>query len=142
MHRIHLKGPWLYEWLDGPHGEADESHCADGKIKMPNSWHHHFGNVTGKVLLRRRFHWIAQLDDGEKVFVVLTAVTGLANVSVNNLALGEVSTTEERARFEITSLLEANNWLEVELECQQPIDDPARSGLWGPVALEVGSPDE
>jgi len=141
MHKIHLKGPWLYEWVEtSVETEASDVIEQSGTVKMPGAWQQQFGELTGKVQLRRRFHWLAKLEVGQIVELVFNGVNGTGAVSVNEQPLGELSSSDQPTRFEITQLLQDANWLVVELEYQDS-SNTAPGGLWAPVTLEITEPE-
>lgn len=132
MHTIRLRGPWEYEPLErvgaGPLP-------APGKVKMPCDWAAMLGSeFRGDVLYRRRFHTPTGLDLGEQVWIVFDALRGRANVSFNGHPIGEFSTDDCPARYNITSLLtDDSNMLSVRVHHT----GSAPGGLLGEVRLEI-----
>lgn len=144
-HRIHLKGPWIYEWLDGPRGpnrEEDEDATldspllTDSRIRMPTSMNESFGEVSGRVLFRRRFQRPTNLDDNERVHIAFDGIGGRANIAVNGRALGNLENNLETVSFDMTSLLEHSNELTVDLTISWGVDRKP-GGLYEPVAIEI-----
>jgi beta-galactosidase/beta-glucuronidase len=145
LHRMHLKGPWSYEWLDGPHcsstassatAETDSPLLADSRVRMPSSWQSAFGSVSGRVLFRRRFQRPTNLDPNERVHIAFDGLGGQATIAVNGQRIGSLADTTETVSFDITSLLEMSNELTVELSFF-PDGTPTPGGLREPVAVEI-----
>ena len=146
IHRIHLKGPWNYEWLDGPYDSGhvqddddatlDSPLLTDFRVRMPCSVQEVFGNVSGRILFRRRFQKPTNLDDNEQVHIAFDGIGGRAEVAVNGQALGSLSNNQETVSFDMTKLLETSNELTVELTISAS-DDQSTGGLFKPVAVEI-----
>lgn len=145
IHRIHLKGPWNYEWLDGPHGSGDTTETTspedspllpDSRVRMPASWQSAFGNVSGTIRFRRRFQRPTNLDENERVHIAFEGIGGEASIAVNDNSIGSQSDTAETISFDVTELLERSNELSVELTFT-PDDASTLGGLYKPVALEI-----
>ncbi|MEX2171447.1 MAG: hypothetical protein WD851_19165 [Pirellulales bacterium] len=132
MHAIRLRGPWEYEPLEvlggGPLPPA-------GKVKMPCHWAATLGaTFRGSVLFRRIFHTPTGLDLDEQVWLVFDAIRGRGDVHLNDQPLGQFSTEDCPARYNITSLLTDDaNTLTVQIE--HTGDQPG--GLVGDVRLEI-----
>lgn len=144
-HRMHLKGPWFYEWLDGPRGpksEEDEDATLDSpllpdsRIRMPASMAESFGEVSGRVVFRRRFQRPTNLDDNERVHIAFDGIGGRADIAVNGQSLGNVENNSETVSFDMTSLLEKSNELTVDLTISWDVDQRP-GGLYEPVAIEI-----
>jgi beta-galactosidase/beta-glucuronidase len=142
---MHLKGPWNYEWLDGPHGSGyvpdedatlDSPLLTDFRVRMPCSVQEAFGNVSGRILFRRRFQKPTNLDDNEQVHIAFYGIGGQADVAVNGQALGNLANNPEAVSFDMTELLEPSNELTVELTISAS-DDQSTGGLFKPVAIEI-----
>lgn len=145
IHRMHLKGPWNYEWLDGPHSSGqipDEDETLDSplltdfRVRMPCSIQESFGNVSGRILFRRRFQKPSNLDDNEQVHIAFDGIGGRAEISVNGQAVGIVVNNPETVSFDMTKLLEPSNELTVELTISDG-EDQSPGGLFKPVAVEI-----
>ncbi|MDA0284240.1 MAG: hypothetical protein O3B13_11520 [Planctomycetota bacterium] len=145
LHRMHLKGPWTYEWLDGPHDSSDGSSAmpesdspllTDSRVRMPSSWQSAFGSVSGRVLFRRRFQRPTNLDPNERVHIAFDGLGGQATIAVNGQRIGSLADTKETISFDITSLLEVSNELTVELSFS-PGGTSTPGGLIEPVAVEI-----
>ncbi len=144
-HRIHLKGPWFYEWLDGSGGlktELDEAATldspllTDSRIRMPASIKESFGEVSGRILFRRRFQRPTNLDDNERVHIAFDGIGGRAEIAVNGQTLGTVENNSETVSFDMTSLLGPSNELTVDLTISWGVDQ-SPGGLYEPVAIEI-----
>ena len=132
MHAIRLRGPWEYEPLEGV-GDAPLQPA--GKVKMPCDWSGTLGGAfRGTVLFKRIFHTPTGLDLDEQVWLVFTAIRGQADVRLNGQPIGQFSTDDCPARYNITSLLTDDaNTLTVQVE--HTGDQPG--GLVGDVRLEI-----
>jgi len=167
VHRIHLKGPWEYDWLgpapsaivsprtpadyarpdEAPPAEAPaDAFAAHGRVHMPCDWETLFGPRPGRARFTRRFHRPTNLEAGDSVRLVFDGLGGTSEVTLNDAAITPVarpavdSTAAPPAlTFEITPLLQPANRLIVEVEFAPGRDAAARGGLWGPVALEIVS---
>jgi hypothetical protein len=136
-HRMHLKGPWKFEWLT-EHSES--SVPKTGRVKMPVDWVTAFGMTTGSVRFRRRFHKPTNLDPDETVWIVLDGVGGAGPVSVNGTILGVVHSAEEPQKFDMTPLLQQASELIIELEFHPSAENSNLGGLFAPVAIEIVGP--
>lgn len=145
IHRINLKGPWNYAWLEGPHDSSDAAESTapedsplltDSRIRMPASWQSAFGNASGTIRFRRRFQWPANLDENERVHIAFDRIGGEACIAVNDQNIGSLSDTSVTDSFDITALLKPSNELSVELSFS-PADATTPGGLYEPVALEI-----
>lgn len=112
-HRIRLRGPW--ELLEPEHR----------RVTVPCRWSD-FGIATGPVRVLRRFGYPGFLDSEERVWLTFGAGDE-AKAFLNEQLMGDV--VPGGAEFEITSLLQQRNRLEMQVA--KPI-----VGL-GEVALEV-----
>lgn len=136
VHRINLKGPWEYEWVEGVLA-ADVTNT--GRVKMPADWQAFFGPVAGTVRFRRRFHRPTNLDADERVWIAFGGVGGTGTVDMNGTRLGAIESSLEPQRFDVTSLLQPNCELFVELRFI-PDEQPSQpGGLYAPVAIEIGT---
>lgn len=146
-HRMHLKGPWHYEWLGNPFRPTGKKNSTQsprevpltGRVKLPASWQELFGAVSGRTRFRRRFHCPTNLDSHEHVFVVFDGIGGTAEISVNGNQLGTVADGPQREGFDITDLLQPANELFVEITFDAESSTDRPGGLWAPVALEIRS---
>ncbi len=135
MHRINLKGPWEYQPLFAAPTTAGVDLPGRGTVKFPAAWQDFLGNFRGRVCFIRPFNRPTNLDAHERVDLVLDGVGGTAVIRLNQLAVGEISNSELGGRFDITSLLQLHNLLEIEVEWAGSPDE--QGGLWAPVALEI-----
>ena len=144
-HKMNLKGPWVYEWLDGPRGPGpaddddltmDSPLLKDSRVRMPSSLKETFGKVSGRILFRRRFQRPTNLDDNERVHIAFTGLGGRAEIAVNGKTLGSVANNSETVSFDMTPLLEVSNELTVELTMSWG-DDLSPGVLFEPVAIEI-----
>lgn len=145
IHRMHLKGPWQYEWLDGPYGSGqvpeddatlDSPLLTDFRVRMPCSVLEAFGNVSGRILFRRRFQKPTNLDETEQVHIAFDGIGGRADIAVNGQALGSLTNNPKTVSFDMTKLLETSNELTVELTITEN-KDQSTGGLFKPVAVEI-----
>jgi beta-galactosidase/beta-glucuronidase len=145
IHRMHLKGPWGYEWLEGPHAlhdppkspsSEDSPLLAESRVRMPSSWQSAFGDTYGCIRFSRRFQRPTNLDDNERVHVAFDGIGGRAEVSLNGQVIGRLSNTPETTSFDITAMLKVSNELSVELLFASD-DSPSPGGLHKPVAIEI-----
>jgi hypothetical protein len=121
---MNLKGPWFYEWLEGPEpADAFLARCADrdspqmstSRVRMPASWLDAFGPVTGTVMLRRRFGQPSNLEPHERVHVALDEAVGDVEISVNGEAVASIAGSIEPLTFDVTDRLNASNELALKL---------------------------
>lgn len=145
VHRIHLKGPWEYAWLDTENSDGANV-ATSGRMQMPCEWRSIFGNRSGRVQFSRRFHRPTGLEPGDVVRIVFDGIGGAATIGLNGeplISWHEHETSQTRKTdalaCDITSLLQPANQLVVELEFDPGLDTDARGGLWGPVAIEITS---
>ena len=138
-HRIHLKGPWTYEWI-GREGGCDSGAAKQDdpqRIKMPAAWRDLFGPVAGNVRFRRSFGKPTNLETDERVFLCFDGIGGTGAVRLNDQELGRLDGNQTTARYDVTGLLGSRNTLLVDL-CFTPDESPAEpGGLWRPVAIEI-----
>lgn len=132
VHRIHLKGPWEYEWIsssaDGPRG----------RVTMPADWQSLFGEAAGRARFVRTFHRPSNLDD-ETVWLTFDGVGGEGPVTVNGVDVGRLVCCSGPQRFDVTPHLQFFSELAVELQ-YDPQRDAEPGGLFAPVALEIAAP--
>lgn len=145
-HRMHLRGPWQFEWLSARPGAVDAdlaqespSTSASGRVKMPATWQSLFGRVSGRARFRRRFHRPTNLDANERVWIVFDGIGGSGHVLINGERLGQFDDGQSSLEFDVTGRLSASNELVVEIEHNADVADAPPGGLWGPVAIEIRS---
>ncbi len=148
-HRMHLRGPWEYEWLHGPgvapgvdRADSSAPFAKTGRVKLPGSWQSQFGAVAGAVRFRRHFHRPTNLEPHERVVIAFDGIGGTARVWLNGRALDPTDRfiaedAPELLRYEITGLLANANELVVEIDFDATATGESPGGLWGPVAIEV-----
>jgi hypothetical protein len=84
---------------------------------------------SGRVRFRRHFGYPGRIDDFERIWLTFAGVSGTADVRLNGQFLGRLP--EGPAEYDVTSLLQNRNVLEVEIEGDE------HSGLWEETALEI-----
>lgn len=133
-HRINLRGPWEFEWIEPPLSEGSGIPTT-GRIKMPADWRDTFGERAGLVRLSRRFHQPTGLELGDRVWLVFTGIGGEAVVAVDGVTL-EPNSEAGELRFDITAALRPTNQAVVELRCDPSTTD-GPLGLYDFVAVEI-----
>jgi hypothetical protein len=154
LHRMNLKGPWDYEWLDGPHdlpsakvavesasGE-NEFLLAHTRVRMPSSIEDAWGHVSGRVRFQRRFQKPTNLESHERVHVAFDGLGGTAAVTLNGEPIAELLDVEATQTFDITDRLRSTNIVAVELSWDPNESPQSRGGLWAPVAIEIHDASE
>lgn len=134
MHRINLKGPWGYQPLEGNEPGALP---ASGTVKFPAVWQDILGDFRGCVRFSRPFNRPTNLEPQERVNLLFDGIGGRARVSLNEELVGTIDQLEFPIRFEITSLLQLHNQLQIDVDWSGPATESG--GLWAPVALEIAS---
>ena len=134
-HRIHLKGPWTFEWIDRE-GETVER-AEPQRVQMPVSWREHLGSISGHVRYCRPFGKPTNLDTEEQVHLCFDGIGGRGTLRLNGEELGSLDGPQESCRFEVTSRLQQRNTLIVDLSFDPDESTNEPGGLWGPVALEI-----
>ena len=148
LHRMNLKGPWDYEWLDGPHptGEAvsdsettaeNEFLLAHSRVRMPSSIQDAWGEVTGRVRFQRRFQKPTNLEEHERVHIAFDGLGGQATVSLNDEPLIELTDLSEPCTIDVTDRIGQSNVISVELTWNAAECSSEKGGLWKPVAIEI-----
>lgn len=154
LHRMNLKGPWDYEWLDGPHTLTESSTVATGKVKdesedendfllahsrvrMPSSIQDAWGSVSGRIRFQRRFQKPTNLESHERVHIAFDGLGGTAIVTLNDEPISKLRDVESPLTIDVTDRLRPSNILAVELTWSPCESRQARGGLWGPVAIEI-----
>lgn len=148
IHRMNLKGPWDYKWLDGPHADGpgaepqdeptgSEFLLAHERVRMPSSIQDAWGAVSGLIRFQRRFQTPTNLEEHERVHVAFDGLGGRAAIELNGIGLAALRDMDSSHSFDITDRIEATNVLVVELAWQAAESGHQRGGLWGPVAIEI-----
>jgi hypothetical protein len=142
-HRMHLKGPWRYEWIPDAHSASSNSafNCDDapsvsGEVRLPADWRTLFGDRGGTICFLRRFGRPTNLEPHEQVFLVFDRIEGTARIFLNGQPLGTIAGAQQAA-FDATALLVPNNELAVEVTFHPASNPEQCGGLCEPVALEV-----
>lgn len=100
------------------------------RMKMPCSWRNGgLHDFSGRVLFRRRFGYPGRIDDYERVWLTFERIDGTSRIRLNDQQVGQGDTGS--FEFEVTSLLQPRNQLEVIVEA---LGD---GGLVGEVAMEI-----
>ena len=128
-HRIQLKGPWQVRRLDQDKPPT--------RVFMPASWVAIFGEESGRAEFRRKFNQPTNLESHEHVWIVFDGIGGEGTIRINGQNLGPITSATSSAEFEITQHLSLHNELVVELTVFSEKGADSKSGLWGPVALEI-----
>jgi len=139
-HRIRLRGPWECEPLarlvrraDGAHELVTQGLPPGLRMTMPARWRDGgLPGFAGRVRLRRRFGYPGRIDAYERVWLTCAGLEGVADVRLNEVALGRRAGADGQFEFDVTALLQPRNELTVDVE-----DATGAGGLWGEVALEV-----
>lgn len=158
LHRMNLKGPWDYEWLEGPipvegtaslngtpctEQGADEAMSgnefllAHSRVRMPSSIEDAWGRVTGRVRFRRRFQKPTNLDEHERVHIAFDGLGGRAAVSLNGEPLAELCDVASTQTIDVTDRIGPSNVLSLELTRDAADPTAEKGGLWGAVAIEI-----
>ena len=134
-HRIHLRGPWEYEWR--PLADAGDM-PRTGRVKMPASWQDLFGDGGGSAVFRRRFNKPTNLELHERVSLVFDGIGGTGRVELNGREVGTLVTVDHATRFEVTPLLQESNELCVVLTWD-PLQGGDQAGRpWSSLVIEIG----
>ena len=142
-HRIQLRGPWQFEWLQR-RGPEDQG-AAAGRVKLPDQWTQLLDRTGGRLRMTRRFGRPANLEPQERVLLFVERIRGGGQLRVNGQPLLQFD-QPEAARddplwVDVTRLLQPSNWLEITVELPAVAADVARDGLWAGVGMEIRSPD-
>jgi beta-galactosidase/beta-glucuronidase len=130
-HRIRLRGPWDFKPL--ARIVSEEPLPPAGRMTMPARWGEGgLRGFAGRVRFQRRFGYPGQIDAEERVWLTFAGVEGVADMRLNGHDLGQRDGALGPFEFEVTSLLQVRNELQVEVEAAGD-----SGGLWGDVALEV-----
>ncbi len=130
-HSMRLAGPWDFEVIRTDAGEPPSQY---GRIRLPLAWSEAFGNeFRGVVRLVRRFNRPTNLDPHECVCLEIEGCCANGRASLNGDPLGSVPARSLRVDFDITSRIELNNTLEIEVE----IPELLFGNVLGEVRLEI-----
>lgn len=143
IHRMHLKGPWQFEWLSGPFDQdgrpitpvANDPGVlmSDSRIRMPASWQSAFGIVCGTAKFSRRFHKPTNLDPNERVHIAFDGIRGKAKFALNG---SSIEAQGDASSFDVTERLVPSNLLTVEITVDAE-DLAASAGLYAAVAIDI-----
>lgn len=129
MHQIRLRGPWE---VTGPNDAAPRT------VTMPQDWISLFSTTAGTARFTRWFHSPTNLDPEETVWLSLVGIGGTGTVTMNGIALKEVTTNETSFAIDVTAVLKPRNRLDIELR-YDPVRDVGRGGLYGEIAVMIES---
>ena len=132
-HRIRLRGPWTFQWLD----DAGNPLGVTGTLRHPADWPHVVGIRSGRMQLTRNFHAPSNLDPDEGVFVVLTGVQGDGAVRLNGKLLGIFGRLQTACEFPCPLPLPFSNVLTIVVSFPAATDVSPDVGLFGTVELEI-----
>lgn len=138
IHTIRLKGPWDYTWLEPVRTDEEKSLLTPGRVQAPVSWKDCFGARAGCVRWSRRFQSPTNLDPHERVLLSLEGIRGVERVCLNDSMLPMLLLENDEQKYDLTDRLRPTNLIEIETR-HAGEDDPAQSGLWSPVVLEIWS---
>lgn len=133
-HRIRLRGPWEYAWLDGA---ADPESQEPQIVTMPVPWQDLFGERSGTALFQRRFNRPSNLEPEQRVRIVLSQPHGEVTLRLNGERIPVTVDADETFLGDVTDQLQDFNVLEVQMTCDVSEDSDALAGLWQPVVLEI-----
>ncbi len=156
VHKIRLRGPWQMTPLartflrdDSSRRRTTEDLPGSVRGKVGCDWGQFFGEGwLGEVSYRRIFRCPTQLDENQKVLLVIEAVDFFGRVKLNGSEVGEFTLLTSPFRIEITSRLLEKNELVVEVDLPDErtaggatLDRADRvgraGGLVGEVSLEI-----
>lgn len=140
LHLIRLHGPWEARVIEGGDAAASASNDRQ-RVKIPSDWKDWLGpQFRGRVSYQRNFRKPTNLVPAQKVWLVVEAVDYRANVSLNQLPLGEF-VQAKGLRVEISEAILPLNRLEIVVELPPDAERRDRTslagGLIGEVRLEI-----
>lgn len=138
IHTIRLKGPWDYTWLEPVRTGEEKSPWTSGQVQAPVSWKDCFGDRAGCVRWSRRFQSPTNLASHERVLLALEGIRGVERVCLNGSVLPMLLLENYEQKYDLTDRLRPTNLIEIETRHSDE-GDPAQSGLWSPVVLEIWS---
>jgi hypothetical protein len=110
IHRIRLRGPWEFLWISPP--AALSPAARKGSIQLPAAWRAAFGELGGTVRLSRAFNRPSGLENGERVWLDVSAADE-TSISLNGAWLGR--SAGGTARFDVTDRLDLHCRVDLEL---------------------------
>jgi len=89
--------------------------------------------------IARKFHWVARLMPGERVWLVFSAPRLAASICINGNTLGSLLPDRAEARFDVTPLLKGTNVIDVLFDCDEntPNVTDSLGDLFGEAVLLV-----
>ncbi len=154
MHTIRLRGPWQLEpvkrfipQFDGSYRPIEDNLPSSARAKMPADWCETVGpDFLGVVRYSRNFNRPTNLEEHERVWLVVEPPRSCGRVRVNGEFLGYVRFDSAAGRFDITRLLKEHNSVGIDVEHPE-LDDHGNvpdqdslqvpGGLIGEVRLEI-----
>ncbi|MCI0333765.1 MAG: hypothetical protein L0228_11150 [Planctomycetes bacterium] len=154
MHIIRLRGPWELEPVkrfvpqtDGSYRPTADDLPPSARAKMPADWCETMGHdFLGVVRYSRNFNRPTNLEEHERVWLVVEPPQSCGRVRVSGEFLGNVRFGGAAGRFDITRLLKEHNSADIDVE-HPALDDHGNvpddgsldvpGGLVGEVRLEI-----
>ncbi|MCA9119869.1 MAG: hypothetical protein H6822_01100 [Planctomycetaceae bacterium] len=144
-HVIRLHGPWRYQPLaltelqaNGDSIEIGGELPPAGTVKIPGDWTDSLGaEFRGRVLYSRPFGQPTNIDDHQRIDLVLAKLRGNAQIALNGESLGQIESGDESQRFDVTGRLLARNELRVEIDLPRGGPEQGAGGIVGSVQLEI-----
>jgi hypothetical protein len=147
-HRIALKGPWEFVWMN-----IDHSQPLSGKVTMPAAYRKLHGSAAGIVRYIRKFHLPAlvvnsgrsdrepHLRDSSfapEMAIEVEGVRGTGVARMNGEILGVIETHSTSYKFPLGNDQPRFSTLEIELEVSSAqLEMPLDHGLFGVVYLTI-----
>jgi hypothetical protein len=122
-HRIRLRGPWICQ-------ASGRGKLPAVRVTMPDGWSQSgLTDFRGELRCTRHFGYPGRIDAGERVWLTVEGVSVPATLTLNGRCLG---ICEKTAEFDVTSLLQPRNTLEMIVDVSPGVTQP-----WEEVALEI-----
>ncbi len=135
IYRIRLKGPWEVRFVTGD--VADSTRFE--KIHVPIAWRDAFGDRSGAVCFKRRFHAPTGLGHHDQVNIRVPEGAGhLRDFRINNIPL--LPQHDAALTFAVTDHLEAFSEIQFTLDFDPNAEPETPGGLWEAVLLEIVTP--
>lgn len=135
-HRIRLRGPWKYRWLNTNAPAVAEPQT----FRHPEEWLDLIAGKTGRMELSRVFHAPTNMEPHEQLFVVLTGVHATGEVFLNGASLGPFDTHVNCYEFGCPLPLPWTNTLTIELAFGAITVPSMIPGLYDSVELVIRTP--
>jgi hypothetical protein len=130
-HIIRLHGPWQCELLIS--GDAVERLT----VQLPVDWSSFFRDRSGgSMIWRRSFGRPTNLDDQERVELIITNLQMDVMVELNGIQIDPFHRTDAIARFELTNRLKTRNRLAFEVHTP-PLGGASIASPFGQVYIEI-----